>query len=227
MAGHWAKFWMQLAGTSALGRAAARIAAWHVPPYYGRCRLARLNVRGYIAPSATIYHPGLQLGRNVFIGERVVVFRHDGGGRVELGDRVHLYGESTLQTGQGGSIRIGCDTHIQPRCQFSAFKASIEIGDNVQIAPGCAFYPYDHRMAAGELIMHQPLTTRGDIRVGNDAWLGFGVIVLSGVRIGEGAVIGAGSVVSRTIPDGAIAVGAPARVVKRRSDIDPGKGKAE
>ena len=67
--------------------------------------------------------------------------------------------------------------------------------------------------------MNQPLTTRGDIKVDNDAWLGFGVIVLSGVRIGEGAIIGAGSVVTRSIPDGAIAMGVPARVVKMRSDF--------
>jgi acetyltransferase-like isoleucine patch superfamily enzyme len=50
--------------------------------------------------------------------------------------------------------------------------------------------------------------------------LGFGVIVLSGVRIGKGAVIGAGSVVTQDIPDNAIACGNPARVVKMRSDLD-------
>ena len=43
--------------------------------------------------------------------------------------------------------------------------------------------------------------------------------MLSGVRIGKGAVIGAGAVVTDDIPDGAIAVGAPARVVKMRSEV--------
>jgi acetyltransferase-like isoleucine patch superfamily enzyme len=46
-----------------------------------------------------------------------------------------------------------------------------------------------------------------------------GVIVLNGVKIGNHAVIGAGSVVISDVPDGAIAVGSPARVVKMRSDI--------
>jgi acetyltransferase-like isoleucine patch superfamily enzyme len=50
------------------------------------------------------------------------------------------------------------------------------------------------------------------------------VIVLDGVRIGKGAVIGAGSVVNRDIPDEAIAVGNPARVIKMRSSLPPGKG---
>ena len=50
-------------------------------------------------------------------------------------------------------------------------------------------------------------------------WLGFGVIVLSGVSIGKGAAVGAGSVVISDIPDNAIAVGNPARVVKMRKDL--------
>jgi acetyltransferase-like isoleucine patch superfamily enzyme len=55
--------------------------------------------------------------------------------------------------------------------------------------------------------------------VEDDAWLGYGVIVLDGVRIGKGAVVGAGAVVTHDIPEGAIAVGVPARVVKMRSDL--------
>ena len=62
----------------------------------------------------------------------------------------------------------------------------------------------------------QILETRGGIKIGNDAWLGFGVIVLDGVNIGEGAIIGAGSVVTDDIPANAIAVGSPARVVSKR-----------
>ena len=50
--------------------------------------------------------------------------------------------------------------------------------------------------------------------------MGTGVIVLGGVRIGKGAVIGAGAVVTKNIPDGAIAFGVPARVVRMRSELD-------
>jgi acetyltransferase-like isoleucine patch superfamily enzyme len=95
---------------------------------------------------------------------------------------------------------------------------AIRIGRWVQIAPNCAFYPYDHGFKSGELIKSQPLKTKGGIFIGDDAWLGVGVIVLDGSKIGKGAVIGAGSVVNSEIPDEAIAVGAPARVIKYRGD---------
>jgi acetyltransferase-like isoleucine patch superfamily enzyme len=158
------------------------------------------------------------MGRHVFVGDRVLIFQSIEGGPVELQDRVHLVGDITIQTGQGGSVKIGSDTYIQPRCQFSAYLAPIEIGCGVQIAPACAFYPYDHGFAPGELIRHQPLNTKGGIVVDDDALLGYGVIVLSGVRIGKGAVIGAGSVVTRDVPDGAIAAGVPCRIMRMRSD---------
>ena len=64
----------------------------------------------------------------------------------------------------------------------------------------------------------QPLETRGGIRIGDGACLGYGVIVLDGVTIGDGAVIGAGSVVTRNVPENAIAVGNPAHVVATRGD---------
>ena len=52
-----------------------------------------------------------------------------------------------------------------------------------------------------------------------ETWLGYGVIVLGGVHIGAGAVVAAGSVVIHDIPDNAIAMGSPARVVKMRSEL--------
>jgi acetyltransferase-like isoleucine patch superfamily enzyme len=212
----WTRFWMHFAGFGFWGRLATRLASWFVPGYYGRLQLARLNKKGYISPDATIDNSNLVLGNNLFIGDRVVIYNPGDGGRVDLSDGVRIYGDTFIQTGQGGSVKIGGDTHIQPGCHLLAYKASIEIGRDVQIAPRCAFYPYDHGIFPGELIWKQPLTTKGNINIEDDVWLGFGVIVLSGVRIGRGAVVAAGSVVTHSIPAGAIAVGVPARVVKMR-----------
>jgi len=214
---------MRYAGRSVSGRIATRLATWFVAPYKGTAPLADLNQRGFIAPSAVLSHPHLYFGANVYIGEGVIIYQaHEDGGSVELGDRVHLHRDIIIEVDAGGSLTVGHDTHIQPRCHFTAAKAPIRIGSDVQIAPYCAFYPYDHSFAPGELIRNQPLTTKGGILIEDDVWLGVGVIVLDGVRIGTGAVIGAGSVVTHDIPDGAIATGVPARVVKMRSDLRKG-----
>ena len=220
LASVWVRFWMRYSGSGPCGRMATRLATWLAPPYKGRCYLARLSPHGYTAPSAVVPRRDLRCGANVFIGEHVIIYRaHKNAGPVELGDRVHLHRDIIIEIGSGGSFTVGPDTHIQPRCQFSAYAAAIQIGRDVEIAPYCAFYPYDHGFAPAELIRKQPLQTRGDIVIGDDAWLGVGVIVLSGVRIGKGAVIGAGSVVTHDIPAGAIAAGVPARVVKMRADL--------
>lgn len=212
----WMWFWMRWAGWGYLGKMTTAIATWLAPPYYARRCLARYHPQGYIAPGATIYHQLLQLGANVFIGDRTTIFQDRDGGKVILGDRVHLYGDTYIQTGDAGTVVIGSDTHIQPRCQFSGYKSAIKIGCQVQIAPDCAFYPYAHGIAPDRPIKEQPLTTKGGITIEDDVWLGYRTIVLDGVRIGKGAVIGAGSVVTQDIPAGAIAVGVPARVIKMR-----------
>ena len=215
----WIRFWMRYAGLCTSGRIATRLATWFLPSYKARTFLARLNTQGYIAPDASSHHDSLHFDNNVFIGERVAIFQAKYGGPVKIGKGTHIHRDSIIETGFGGSLSIGTCTHVQPRCQFSAYKASIKIGCGVQIAPNCAFYPYDHGVAPGQLISKQPLHTKGGIVVEDDAWLGVGVIVLDGVRIGKGAVVGAGAVVTDDVPDGAIAVGVPARVVKMRSDV--------
>lgn len=216
---HWRRAWMRYAGIKGVGRLATWLATLGVPPFYGRIGLSHACSSGYISFKATIHHPFFTRGKNIFIDDGVLIYQDHDGGPVTLDDGVHLHRDTIIQTGHGGKVEIGAHTHIQPRCQFSAYKAPIRIKRKVEIAPNCAFYSYNHGMAAGEPIRTQALQSKGGIVIENDAWLGVGVIVLDGVRIGEGAVIGAGSVVTADIPNGAIAFGVPARVLKLRSDL--------
>lgn len=62
--------------------------------------------------------------------------------------------------------------------------------------------------------------SKGDIQVDDDAWIGYGATILSGVHIGQGAVIAAGSVVTKDVPPYAIVGGVPAKVIKYRFDQD-------
>lgn len=59
---------------------------------------------------------------------------------------------------------------------------------------------------------------KGDITVGNDVWIGYEAVILSGVTIGDGAIIGARAVVTKNVPPYTIVGGVPARPIRRRFD---------
>src|SRR5262245_20697512 len=82
----WARGWMRMAGVPGVGRLAMGVAAWAMPPYRGRVPLSAMHRRGYIAPSARLYHRHLHLGPHVFIGDHVLIYKaDDDSGPVELG----------------------------------------------------------------------------------------------------------------------------------------------
>lgn len=221
----WSWFWMQWAEltpvgqVSPLARLGTWLATWCAPPYKARTYLAGMSSRGYVACDAVIYHKKLHLGTNVFIDDRVVVFQDEEGGLIELGDSVQVFRDTIMETGVGASLSVGAGSSIHQRCSLHAHVASIRIGSRVLIGPNCAFFSYDHGTEPAQTIRAQPNTTKGDVEIGDESWLGAGVIVLGGVRIGRGAVIGAGSVVTQDIPEYAIACGSPARVLKMRGEL--------
>jgi maltose O-acetyltransferase len=91
--------------------------------------------------------------------------------------------------------------------------APIVIGDDVQIGPGVQFltptHPTDSELRRAKWEAAEP------IAVADNVWLGGGCIVLPGVSIGENSVVGAGAVVTRSLPAGVVAVGNPARIIRR------------
>lgn len=91
--------------------------------------------------------------------------------------------------------------------------APVTIGNDVSIGPRAQLLTALHPMDDHEL-RRQRWETAAPITVGDNAWLGGGVIVCAGVTIGANTVVGAGSVVTRDLPDGVLAVGNPCRVVR-------------
>jgi acetyltransferase-like isoleucine patch superfamily enzyme len=208
---------MRFSGTNVFGRLATRLATIPVPPYKGRLHLARMHFHGYVAPSVEICHDRLEIGRQVFVGDRVAVYKGVQGGGVTFRDKAAVHRDCVFETGFGGSIVIGESTSIQNRCQFSAYAGDIRIGNHVQIAPACSFFPYDHGLSRASSISGQPLTSEGPIVVEDDAWIGAGAVILENVHIGTGAVVGAGAVVTKDVADYGIAVGNPAAIIGHRN----------
>ncbi|MFD1210867.1 sugar O-acetyltransferase [Arthrobacter sp. GCM10027362] len=114
-----------------------------------------------------------------------------------------------LYVDYGKHISIGARTFIN--FNFTALDvAAITIGDDVQIGPNVQLltptHPLDAQQRRDKLEAGKPIT------IGNNVWLGGGVIVLPGVTIGENTVVGAGAVVTRDLPANVVALGNPAQV---------------
>ena len=112
----------------------------------------------------------------------------------------------------GHGIIIGEETFINYNCTMLD-GGYISIGRHCQIGPNCQFYtpshPFDHTER------RKPIESVKPITIGDDCWLGGGVIVLPGVTIGNRCIIGAGSVVTKDIPDDSVAVGNPCRIIRK------------
>lgn len=116
-----------------------------------------------------------------------------------------------LYVDYGEHIHIGARTFIN--YNLTALDvAAITIGEDCQIGPNVQLltptHPVEPQPRRDRLEAAKPIT------IGDNVWLGGGVIVCPGVTIGDNSVIGAGSVVTRDIPANVIALGNPARVVK-------------
>ena len=92
----------------------------------------------------------------------------------------------------------------------------IIIGNDVMIGPYTVMRAANHRLDDIEKSMIKQGHVPGKITIKDDVWLGAHVTILPNVTIGESTVIGAGSVVTSDIPPFSIAVGAPAKVIKKR-----------
>jgi acetyltransferase-like isoleucine patch superfamily enzyme len=97
-------------------------------------------------------------------------------------------------------------------------QLSVEIGDDVWTGPYVYITDANHGYEDVTTPPGVQFAARRPVRIGNGAWLGTGVVVLPGATIGKHAVIGARAVVVGDIPDYSVAVGNPARVVRRYVD---------
>lgn len=92
---------------------------------------------------------------------------------------------------------------------------TVYIGDNFHSARNLVIFTLNHNYKGSKIPYDESVIVK-DVTIGDNVWIGWGVIVLPGVSIGEGAIIQAGSVVSSSIPRLAIAGGNPCRVIRYR-----------
>lgn len=139
------------------------------------------------------------------------------GGTVHLSDYDSI-SDGVILTPLGGNIRLAENVFLGPYCVVYG-NGNVTIGKNTLIAGHSFIVANNHSSDdLGTPISAQPETKLG-IVIGEDVWVGCGARILDGVTIGNGCVIGAGSVVTKSLPDYAVAVGVPAKVVRKRTDL--------
>lgn len=130
------------------------------------------------------------------------------------------------------TFHYGVHTSVGKRCFFNfnltvQDDAAVTIGDDCNFGPNVTIVTPIHPMVAAE--RREMLNSEGQrvhlcyarpVTIGNNCWLGAGVIVCPGVTIGDGCVIGAGSVVTKDIPANSFACGVPCRVMRPITEAD-------
>ena len=94
----------------------------------------------------------------------------------------------------------------------------IYVGDHVMFGPNVTIATAGHPL--NQDLRRKGLQFNKDVHIGENAWIGAGVIIMPGVNIGSNTVIGAGSIVTKDIPDGVVAVGNPCRVLREIGERD-------
>ncbi|OJG78105.1 chorismate mutase [Enterococcus ratti] len=128
----------------------------------------------------------------------------------QTGEKIYM--EPTINFDYGYNIFVGENFYANFNCTFLDVS-TIEIGDNCLFAPNVQLYTATHPLHPVK--RNSGLEYAKPIKIGNNVWLGGGVIVTPGVTLGDNVVVGAGSVVTTSFPKNVVIAGNPARIIKR------------
>jgi len=125
-----------------------------------------------------------------------------------------IYIEPPFHCDYGYNVQLGERVYFNVNCVVLD-AAKVTIGNNVFIGPGVHIYTATHPTNALE---RRSVVFAQSVSIGNDCWIGGNTVICPGVIIGDGCTIGAGSVVTKDIPANSLAVGNPAKVIKKLID---------
>ena len=185
-------------------------------PYY-KTAFHELGKNVRISRKATIkYTKNIVLGNNVSIGVYAIL---DGNSEkynpsITIGNNTHLASFAVIDA-QGGFVKIGENCSVNPFCILYG-HGGLEIGNGVRIAAKTTIIPANHRFDRIDIPQYKQSLIKKGIKIEDDVWIGTNVTILDGVTIHRGSVVGGGAVVTKDIPPYSVAVGVPAKVIKRR-----------
>ncbi|KAK7683964.1 hypothetical protein QCA50_012940 [Cerrena zonata] len=170
-----------------------------------------LNIRRVIAKELSFNYSQIRLKDCGMDLDNYQQYRYDYLKKVFGKVEEDVYIEPPFNVDYGSNVKLGKKFYANVNVTFLDCSL-ITFGDYVNVGPNCVFSSATHptqpdqRLAGVEYAL--------PISIGHNVWFGANITVLPGITIGNNAVIGAGSLVNKDIPDNAIAVGVPAKVIK-------------
>lgn len=178
--------------------------------YYLRYNLSKIridlksniSIRGNIGFGTEIVQSNIYVNS---VGTRCKLYKCVCMGNISIGDYVCIFGSGTILSSVKSRITIG---------NFTAIGQNVSIQDSDHRLDRASIYFMSRDMFGGDVSLD--MSTKGDIKIGEDVWVGSNSVILSGVTIGRGAVIAAGSIVTKDVDQYTIVGGNPARFLKKR-----------
>ena len=170
--------------------------------------------RPAIGRGVVVRTPGqISLGQKNLIDDYAVLDVRGDDASITTGDHCSI-GRFTTIAAKGGHITLGNGVNIGSYCRI-ATQSSIVIEESTLVAAYAYIGPGNHQEGAADIpLIARDMDIRGGVKIGSNAWIGSGAIILDGVSIGPGAIIGAHSLVREDVPQNGVAVGAPAKLVR-------------
>ena len=164
----------------------------------------------------TLRHPAkIRLGDDVVVDDLALLdAKGDSNRGIDIGRGVFL-GRGTILSCKNGDIVLGDHSNLGFHCEI--FSGSlVKVGRHGLFAAGAYLVGGSHEWERADVpVLEQGRSSKG-ITLGDDVWLGTGAKVLDGVSIGSRVVVGANAVVNENLPDGVVAAGIPAKVLRSR-----------
>jgi len=183
-----------------------------------RCLFGRIGNKVFFGRNVILRHAHkIRMGNGVIIDDNCVIdAKGTGNEGITIDDDVYI-GRNTIIYCKNGDIHIGRKVNISSNCEiFSSNRLSI--------GPDTVIGAYSYLLSGGEydyanreqtFAEQSGMVTRGELTIGANCWIGARVTILDAASVGDHCVLGAGAVVNRPIPGNSVAVGVPAKVVKR------------
>ncbi|HLG83166.1 MAG TPA: acyltransferase [Bradyrhizobium sp.] len=152
----------------------------------------------------------ISIGSNAFICRQVEMT-----GNISIGNDCVVGSFTILSTASAGMLDVGIDTYINSFTVIGAMEA-VSIGDHCIFAAYVAITDATHGIDDLSIATkHAPIAAK-PVRIGNNVWLGSGVMIMMGSHVGDHAVVGARSLVRGDLPDRSVSFGTPAKVHRLR-----------